>query len=704
MKLRALTNSFTGGIISPELYGRSDLPFYAQSLKECHNAHPIPQGGVVNRPGSYLVAKGRPGATEYRLFAYIRSDGTRHVLRLSNLGWDTFSTSTPTTDSGNYLSGFPNNDLDKIVGIQVDSILLLIAPDGKFWAFTAFAGAFDLFEFTMPVPPNEAVGDDITAGIVNLSGSTLTALLADVFSPADVGRQISYNGTIYNITAYTDARNVTVSSTSAISGIDLVERVILDSQQAKITPSGDLLVGGTVTLTATTPCWMNTPVRSDIGRFIEINDGLVEIKTFTSSTVVSGVVVKEVTSNAPAFPGGWKNRSKVTAGIKSAVLHGGRLVFGGFNKFPTRVFTSVAGDYFNFATGLNDSDAIVRDMDSKDGIKHMISMNVLYVFTGESEHIIRGTDNGPITPLSIVTRKYSEFGCADAPPVICGQDIVYVQRSGNRLRSISFSTADDGYQSLDLTIRAPDILSSGVARLVHAQVPYQLLWVIKNNGKAALMCIDKESGSFSWSTYETQGEIMDAVVIADGGRDDVYMVVKRIGPGFFNGIPIERADHSIVTDCSQVLLVSGNVITTGLSGSVYVIADGSPLGVFPVVSGQITLPEPASVATVGYFSPSRIVPTPLEFNLADGSILGESAQISSIKLQLVKTRGLQVNGHELTYFELDSTLMDTTLPEFSGVYEMPEMGWNDGFKDVVIEQNVPLRFMITALKRVVQVN
>ena len=55
MSFRRVQQGFTGGEVSPSMFGRFDDAKYQQGLAMCRNFMVLPQGPVVNRPGLEFV-------------------------------------------------------------------------------------------------------------------------------------------------------------------------------------------------------------------------------------------------------------------------------------------------------------------------------------------------------------------------------------------------------------------------------------------------------------------------------------------------------------------------------------------------------------------------------------------------------------------------------------------------------------------------
>ena len=94
MDRRTAQLSFTGGELSPELFGRPDAVQYRTGAAKISNWLIKPQGPVRTRPGFRHVATsdglGSTGTT--RLIPFIYSTGESYVIELGQraTSWDTY--------------------------------------------------------------------------------------------------------------------------------------------------------------------------------------------------------------------------------------------------------------------------------------------------------------------------------------------------------------------------------------------------------------------------------------------------------------------------------------------------------------------------------------------------------------------------------------------------------------------------------------
>jgi hypothetical protein len=77
--------SFAGGVISPRLFGRTDLERYRQSVQTCRNWIVEPTGCATNRPGTKYIAEVKTSSLFTRLIPFIALNGQAYALEFGNL-------------------------------------------------------------------------------------------------------------------------------------------------------------------------------------------------------------------------------------------------------------------------------------------------------------------------------------------------------------------------------------------------------------------------------------------------------------------------------------------------------------------------------------------------------------------------------------------------------------------------------------------
>jgi hypothetical protein len=275
----------------------------------------------------------------------------------------------------------------------------------------------------------------------------------------------------------------------------------------------------------------------------------VEITGFTSSTVVDVTIRGQ---NADALPhstwrlGAWS----ATTGYPAVVtFHEDRLCFGG--EPEQRIDMSNSGDYENFAPSeattdtITDAHALSFTLNSNDvnNIRWMISEEkALLVGTVAGEWAVRpSVQSEAISPTNINAKQVTSYGSSRVQPVIAGKSTLFTQRSGKKVREISYYYEVDGFRSPDRTALAEHITGEfGLRQMAHQKEPQSIVWCVRQDGVLAAMTYEREEDFLivAWSRHILGGasdaansdaivESVEVIPSPDTTRYEPWVVVKR---------------------------------------------------------------------------------------------------------------------------------------------------------------------------------
>lgn len=148
------------------------------------------------------------------------------------------------------------------------------------------------------------------------------------------------------------------------------------------------------------------------------------------------------------------------------------------------------------------------------------------------------------------------------------------------------------------------------------------------------------------------------------------------------------------------------VATTTISGLdhlegevVYGFANGVDVGPFTVSSGEITLSDATTKATIGLRYETIIKTFEPEILMEEGSSLGVNKNISEIRLGFVNTGGSIYVGRDEDNLRLINELLDNdTLIDILHTEEIPmqaDGGWDDG--TIIIKSSSSLPMNLTSI-------
>lgn len=255
--------------------------------------------------------------------------------------------------------------------------------------------------------------------------------------------------------------------------------------------------------------------------------GVARITGFTSSTIVSAEVLTDFGSTvASAFwsESSWSDRR----GWPTAVaFYEGRLWWAGKNG----IFGSISDAFdtldpdFEGAAG-----AINRTIGSGpvDDINWLLPLQRLMLGAQGAEHSIRSTSfDEPLSPTNFNVKEASTQGSAAVPAVKVDSRGLFVQRGALRVYEMGFDTQPYDYGATDLTAMVPDFGSPGIVAMDVMRQPDTRVHCVRSDGTVAIAVRDAVENVIAWVNFETDGVVIDAVILPGTTEDRVYYLVDR---------------------------------------------------------------------------------------------------------------------------------------------------------------------------------
>jgi len=454
-----------------------------------------------------------------------------------------------------------------------------------------------------------------------------------------------------------------------------------------------------VTASATTGINDDTGFQTtDVGRYIRLNTeiapqikhGYGEIVERTSTTVVL-VQLKTAIAGVGATTEWQLGSFSGTTGYPRTVqLYQQRLVFAGTAEESQTIFLSKTADFFNFSateplgqqTGQRDSAgrSIVGEQIFEDAaISLTISSDTVdqIEWVSEDQRLTIGTSGGiyqlygssddlTLTPFNFSITKVSAWACdPTALPAKIGNNLLYVQNNGRKLRELAFDKLQDQYSAADLTLRSEDISETGLIATAYQDQPYSVLWCLRNDGRlAGLTYVDllqmrawhrhTIGGSHTDATFGNHAKVESIASIPRGTHDQLYMIVKRDIDGGTKRY-VEFLERYFVA--SEILPSDAHFVDSGLEEppsrtsastavsaldhlegeSVAILADAAVQPNKTVSSGAITLQTAATNFRVGFAYNSDIKTLPMVAMTGQGTSVGNRKRIHRFTVRLLES-------------------------------------------------------------------
>jgi len=715
-RARTFQSQVTNGEFSPRLDGRVDIQRYGAALRRMENFIALPHGGAKRRSGTHYVAAVKDSTTRVRLIGFEFSDTQAYVIEFGNLYLRFYMNAGQIESSPGVpyeiVSPYATADLAKLKYVQSADVMYLAHPDYAPRKLTRTAHtAWTLNAITFLPPPTAEAQYKPAATLDPAAASGNNILFtasANVFLAADVDRHIISGVARAAIQVVDTAATVHADILDAFPDASVIASGawgLNGSPNTKLTPDKKEPVGGTVTLTTTLAAFRS----ADVGKYVKINDGIVKLTVFTSSTSVKGEIIKSLSATTEAQAGTWTLEVaawSASRGYPAAVsFHEGRLDFAGTYTQPQTVWGSASGDFENFGIGTQGGDAYEFGIAANkvNNVRWLLPSRVLLVGTKGGEFRVSGGADLPITPTNVDAKSETTYGSNFVVPVRVGSAILFVQRSGRKVREMAFSLDFDSYVAPDLTVLAEHIFPIGktIEEMDFQQDPDPVLWVVRSDGLLCAMSYDRSNDVIGWHRHPMDGAVESVSVIPhpDGDREQVWLSVRRT----INGATARYVEYlddaggfygDLHTDCT--LTYSGAPATTfggldHLRGKVVqILGDGAYYGEQTVpASGtaQVVISPAASVVSIGLAYVSTMETLRAEVQSATGSVQSLKKRQAKIAIRMLESMGFKINGEQQPA-RRSTDLMGSPPTLQSKDFTTIKLGWDTEARSLV-EQAFP---------------
>jgi hypothetical protein len=676
---------------------RTDLQQYAAALRTCRNFYVRGTGAVSNRPGTLCVAAtkdGEPG----RIVGFKFSADQSYVIEFGQ-NYARFY-----TDGGQIIDNNGNpieietpysfDDLSRLKFAQSADMLFIVHPDYAPRVLVRYSHSswvLDQLDFKKG-PFMLANVDD--AKKITPSGRTgeitLTANF-DIFNVKHVGAlfQLGHWTAAYKISGKATSTSFGISASIACQESWRLSTHGTWTGAFDIERSTDQGTTWKVHRSYTASSDKNFDVTGDEQgmscllriRFTELSSGqcdytllvdghirygIVRITAVGDSNNALAEVIEPLGDTDPTedwAEGSWSNYR----GWPSVVgFYQDRLCFANTATEPQTIWCSQTSEYMNFAVSnpVTDTDRLVFNLASRDvqTIRWMVDLGDLLVFTDTAIWSI-GAD-GALTPTNAAQKKQDNYGAANVEPVIVGNQCLYAQTQGTRLRAVSYSFESAGYRSDDLSLLAAHLTETyRIIDMAFCQEPDPIIWMLREDGVLLGLTYVPEQGIIAWHRHDTRGKIESICAIPGDGYDELWAIVDRsatmpessitpMAAGGDGGRRVERFAMRKPTDdpaswhfvdCGMIYDGAPTDLLSDLwlldDKEVAIVADGNVLPRQTVQGGKLTLPFAASNVHVGLPYVADMAPMGLSADLQDGTIQSRLLQVTGVFLRLQDTIG-----------------------------------------------------------------
>lgn len=644
-KSTVVQTSFTNGVISPTLAGRTDVAKYYNSLKLGDNITLMPHGGFKRRAGTRPVLKSDDFSLGYAAQELYFTGKVRLEKFVFNI-------------DQKYLIVFETN---KISIIKDKLFLVSIVPTTPFTESQLAELDVTQYADTLII-----VHPDF-APIRLVRGATELLWTLDVIA-------------FKNIPLYDYTKNV-VGTQEFFTGDGSEKEFILLYSKAPFS----VYVNGVKKL-LTTDYTYNKDARIITFIAAPTNGHIIEVRSGSSLTVQDGTDNYEpIWSATRGYP-------------QTVTLYQGRMYFGGTKSKPITVLGSVVNDEFNFLLGDGGDDLGIFDTirsGTFDSITNIVSGRTLQLFTESGDYY---NPANPITPATSGYQRQTSYGAKRIGTVEIDGATYYVDRSGNAVRKFIFSFDEDAYVSPNIALLAnhlvKDVVKMASATGVGDDVA-NLVFCVNGDGTMAVLNTLRLEDVQGWSTWSTAGSYKDVSVV----DQDIYVLVARGGKQF-----IELVDESALMDHQTEIDNSDTFIKLPTSAAIDFdqlskrgddFFDGIATLYVDGLFLKANFPSTHNKKEIGFNFVVMAETMNINRDTTQGSLINVRKRLVRVKLVVYNTLGITVENNRIIdrQFIMD---FSNQLKPYSGIKEVFLLGYAD-HNSIRISQLLPMPFTLLQL-------
>lgn len=622
--IRTLQRSFSGGEISPEMFGRNDDAKYQSGLARCRNFITKPQGPAENRPGFAFVRAVKDSTKKVRLIPFTYSTTQTMVIEMGP-GYFRFHTQGATLMSRSapyeIANPYAEADLFDVHYVQSADVLTLVHP-------------------------NYAPRELRRLGATNWQLTTLSfaASIAAPGAPSlSAAGHTSVKYTYYYVVTAVDSEGVSESAASAASSV-----------------GGNLFeTGATVTIS-----WAAVAGASRYNVY-KLQGGLYGyIGQTTGLSIVDDNISPDLGKTPPLYDSVFGGAGDYPGAVSYFEQ---RRCFAGTTNKPQNIWMTKSGTESNMSYSLpiRDDDRIAFRVAAREAntIRHIVPLTQLLLLTSSAEWRVTSVNSDAITPSTISVRPQSYVGSSNVQPVIINNTLIYGAARGGHVRELAYNWQASGFITGDLSLRAPHLFDTfDIVDMAYAKAPQPMVWFVSTSGRLLGLTYVPEQQVGAWHWHDTDGVFESCTVVAEGSEDVLYCVIRRT----INGASVryvERMASRQFSDQADAFFVDCGATYSGvpadvISGlghlegkTVSILADGAVHPQRVVTGGSITLDIEASTVQIGLPIEADLQTLPLAVQLQDGSFgQGRFKNVNKVWLRVYRSSGIFVgpSANELT--------------------------------------------------------
>lgn len=604
--------SFTGGEVSPAIYGRADLQKFDSACKILLNMLVHVEGGASNRPGLEFVGAVHDSSKTTRVIRFRFNTEQTYMLEFSDLAFRVIKDGAYVLNAAVNITAVTKADP---VEITIGAHSLAVGQEVYVSGVGGMVELADGFYRIQAVTANTIKLKDIFGANIDstgyttyTSGGTVEAIpiFTTVFAHTDLA--------LLKHTQSADVLTITHPDYSDMYNITRTAHDVWTFTAIAFTPG----IAAPAGFTATPNPGSGSVVRDYVVTAIDDDTGEESIASTSNNatndlsvsgnkndctwTVVSGaskynVYCDDNASGIFGFIGSASDNNfedifiepdytKTPPETKTPfsgadntprclTYHQQRRVYAGTNNKRSTFFASRISIFnnMNVSAITQDDDAITYNViaDDVNEIRDMKSQKDLFLFTSSGVWRIVTGESLVFSAGNISASEQESWGVSNIPALKVGQSFLYVQDGERIVRDLQDTLETNGFSGDELTLLAKHLFKERkIVEWAYARDPDSIVWCVMDDGTLNALTYLRKHQIWAWTHHATDGLFKSVDSIPETTREyGVYFVVER----FINGQTMQYVER--LHDRNLFDIKDSFFVDSGLSLDVPVVITGA---------------------------------------------------------------------------------------------------------------------------------
>ena len=430
-------------------------------------------------------------------------------------------------------------------------------------------------------------------------------------------------------------------------------------------------------------------------QFVMEDVGFAIDKSHTEPVVMKAF--RDISNDAPVFT---DDTPTVCAIYKQ------RLILACSKNEPNRFWLSRIGnmDDFTYRAAVTDEMAFDRELNAgdEDKIVGFVPMDDLLV--GTQSKIWRVTGSTASNMAAFI----ETYDGMKGRPKVSKKSILYLNGVSSSLNNFLYSEQQGGYVGEELDLLSKELFDGyKIIGYELQNYPVQSIYALRSDNNLLCITYVKEQNIYGWFKIETNGKIKNLCVLSGEDQDDLYVIVDRDGVCYIECFEpdynySDTQDTARFLDSYEEITHDGSnkigPITRFASRAMTLYHRGDVKEVYFDEDGYAEIPKELSIpdgdtVVVGFSYRGLLKLLPREVQTSQLDTVGLKRRISgSVYVRVYNTRGLKMGASEQTMEEIKPYMSDefTTsdpIPLYTGLLECTALDESDAESSFMIKQD-----------------